>query len=187
METIGSIKRLFVIVTMLVICGVILPSYAVGDEIALRGTSLTDPEMAEIRGGFQMSNGNFIYFSMDFMQVRFLSHSEPNNSGAWMNTLSQRAVITNNGMAFDMQIVQAGGGDNNGDNTGNSSGTLSLSPEVSIANSFMNNSGFINANLVTGNYNAASIANLINIHVGFFNIGNPSQVLSALTSWLPPY
>lgn len=184
METIGSIKRLFVIVTMLVICGVILPSYAVGDEIALRGASLTDPEMAEIRGGFQMSNGNFIYFSMDFLQVRFLSHSEPNNTNppAWMNTLSQSAVITKDGMAFDMQIVQAGGGDN----TGNSSGTLSLSPEVSIANSFMNNSGFINANLVTGNYNAASIANLINIHVGFFNIGNPSQVLPALTRWMLP-
>jgi hypothetical protein len=179
---------------MVMICGVIQPYYAMGeDTIALSSTSLTEPEMAEIRGGFQMPNGNFVYFSMDFMQVRYLSHNEPNtqNPAGWVNVLSQRAAITRNGMEFNMQILQAGGGENPANNGTNSSTQNSLpvqnTPAVSIANSFMNNSGFVNANITTGNFNASSIANLININIGFFNIGNASQVLPALRSWMPLY
>jgi len=183
MERNQNIKGIFVMIVMLLV--VAAPHYAMGEDIVLNGTALTEPEMAEIRGGFQMSNGSFVYFSMDFMRARFIAHSEPNtqNPTGWMNVLSQKAVITKDGMAFDMQIMQAGGGDNNSPNS-----LLPNNPGgVSIANSFMNNSGFINANITTGNYNASSIANLINIHVGFFNIGNSSQVLPALQSWMLPY
>ncbi|MFZ6006766.1 MAG: hypothetical protein ACOYU2_03820 [Nitrospirota bacterium] len=203
MERKPKIKGLIVIIVMLL--AVAFPHYAMGDDIVLNGIALTEPEMSEIRGGFQMPNGNFVYFSMDFMQVRFLSHNEPNtqNSSGWVNMLSQRAAITGNGMEFNMQIVQAGGGDNHGNNGTNSSpGPLQIAvnpvninnglpvqntPDVSIANSLMNNSGFVNANITTGNFNASSIANLININVGFFNIGNASQVLPALRSWMLPY
>lgn len=167
---------------IVMLLAVAFPHYAMGDDIVLSSTSLTDPEMAEIRGGFQMPNGNFVYFSMDFMRARFIAQPNTQNPVGWVNALSQKAVITKEGMAFDLQILQ--GGDNNSPN----SLPVSNNPGgVSIANSFMNNSGFVNANITTGNYNASSIANLINVHVGFFNIGNPSQVLPALRSWMLPY
>jgi hypothetical protein len=105
-------------------------------------------------------------------------------------------------MEFNLQILQAGEGDNPASNgTNNSPGLLQISgnpvnnstqnslpvqntPAVSIANSFMNNSGFVNANITTGNFNASSIANLININIGFFNIGNASQVLPLWQHWM---
>jgi hypothetical protein len=200
-----NIKRLLLIVGIIFV--VIQPYYAMGgDTIVLSGTSLTEHEMSEIRGGFQMPSGNFVYFSMDFMQMRFLSHNAPNtqNPAGWVNALSQTAVITKDGMEFNMQILQSGGGDNNG-NTGTNSSpdTLQIAsdpvnnstqnslpvqntPAVSIANSFMNNSGFVNANITTGNFNASSIVNMINIHIGFFNIGNASQVLPLWQNWMLP-
>jgi hypothetical protein len=202
-----NIKRLLLIVGIIFV--VIQPYYAMGgDTIVLSGTSLTEHEMSEIRGGFQMPSGNFIYFSMDFMQMRFLSHNAPNtqNPAGWVNALSKTAVITKDGMEFNMQILQSGGGDNNG-NTGTNSSpdTLQITanpvidngapnslavqnaPAVSIANSFMNNSGFVNANITTGNFNASSIANLININIGFFNIGNASQFPASWMNWMPPH
>jgi len=187
-----NIKGLLIIIVM--VFYLILPHHAMGeDNISLRGISLTEPEMAEIRGGFETPNGNFFYFSMDFMQVRFLSHNELNiqNPVGWVNALSKRAVITKDGMEFEMQIFQAGGGNPENNSTSNSSPSNSSTASnnlgsVSIVDSFVNNQGFINANLITGNFNTASIANLINIHIVFVNnTANLSQFLPVLR--MPPY
>ena len=73
------IHRLSVVViilfTMFLVC------YAAKDAAAFDGgVPISDIEMEETHGGFQMPNGNFLYFNMDFMHMEYLAHNDPATS-----------------------------------------------------------------------------------------------------------
>jgi hypothetical protein len=174
-------------------------SYALGDEIALEGVPLREQEMNDIHGGFQMPNGPYLFFSMDVIHIKSVSD---------MNTLRQQAFITKDGIAFSTQMAQAdsGGNSNGKENTapsssGSNAGTASAQPAannagaITVGPSFASNTGtvtanflgnntFTNANFNTGTGNVTqSIANLINIQVGFFTIKDASQAQSVLRNF----
>lgn len=197
-------KIVGLLIAVLMALGAPLPSYAAGDDIALAGVPLEEGEMNEVRGGFQTPDGSFFYFSMDLMRVRFLSSSDAGNpasgtnSPGWLNALNQSAVITKDGISFNMQVVQANGPSDNGtagstliapqagNLAGNTAGVSSvvMNPGMVTAN-FLGNQGIVNANINTGTGNVTqSIANILNINIGIFNVGNTSQVLPALRGWL---
>jgi hypothetical protein len=173
------------------------------DSIAFDSTPLSENDMDDVHGGFLNMNGNFVYFSMDFMQLRFLSHTEPGtqNPGTYLNSLRQTAVITENGMGLDLEILQSGGSGENsaeGSDSGSQFTSEGLDNDSYMGNlniledfpatqvSFSNNSGIMNANIITGNNNAASIANVINLRVGFFEVQNTANIRPIIENWLLP-
>jgi len=182
-----NLKRLLVATAL--VFAIILPACASGGDLtALKGSPLSENEMDEVRGGLLTPDGSFVFFSMDFLRVRFLSQNETGvASGSFVSSLNQKAFINQNGMGLDLQIIQTGasGGDTpGGDNPGN---TNTVQEPQSAPISLMNNSGFVNVNVINGNYNTASIANVINIRVGFFQIMNPAQIQPLMRNWLLPY
>lgn len=148
----------------------------------IEGTPLADEEMAQLRGGFLTPSGNFIYFGMEFMQTQFLAHNDPGNlaSGTFINALHQQAAITKDGMAVDLQVLQGGGQANQA----NPAAYSIPVPKTAVTSNIMNNSGLLNTNITVGNFNTSAITNLINVHVGFFNIQNTHQARSVLGNWL---
>jgi hypothetical protein len=192
-----SIRSLIGLAAVLMVS---FPSFALGEDIiGFSGKPLTNQEMAETRGGLSLPDGNFIEFSMDFMSLKFLSHNDPNsiNNQGWINNIQQKARISNDGIQFDMEILQGAiGGSNDegrdaeiqstGNDSNNSQGTTPQINQVNNVlpcNSFTDFNGMSNANLIAGNYNVGSITNIFNIELNFYNSGNLS--LPALDLLIP--
>lgn len=146
------------------------------DVIAVKGRSLTDQEMFDIRGGFTLPGGDYLYFSMDYLKLNLFSHqdSEAGIPSGYVSSLSQHALITKDGIQLDLNIFQGGGSSSS--NTSGSSGVPVQLNSVLLNNSFTNFDGLANANIITGNYNVASIVNIINLKLGFFNKNDINSV-----------
>ncbi|MDO3378956.1 hypothetical protein [Geoalkalibacter halelectricus] len=160
----------FCILAALVFLALARPAAAV-DALNLGGEPLSEAEMAEAQGGFTLPNGDFLYFSMDFMRVNLVSHQQPGGAdiNGFVNSLRQEAVIGKDGsIQVNVDILQAGQGDGIGQN----GGTPQQINAVLLNNSFTNFQGLANANLITGNHNVGSIINVINLRLGFFSKEN---------------
>lgn len=75
-------------IVMAIIFALFLISYTAGDALAFEGVPLSDTEMEAIHGGFQMPNGNFIYFSMDVTRMEYMAYNDPGSmtsTGGWEN------------------------------------------------------------------------------------------------------
>ena len=85
-----------------------------GDTLPMSGECLSDQEMSEICGGFTLTGGDFLYFSMDYLRLNLVSHNEPDsgNPYGWANALNQQVVLTENGeIGVALNVWQSGGGD----------------------------------------------------------------------------
>ncbi|RJQ51905.1 MAG: hypothetical protein C4526_09090 [Nitrospiraceae bacterium] len=171
----GTWKRFL---TMLIFLALFSPD-AGAEDIMLSGAVLDDNELAEVYGGFMNPDGSFIYFSIEFFQVKgFLNNSpELAEDGTFLNVLQQRAFITEDGMGVEIDITQNGslGGIRAEEANGN---PMSQSPVNQV--SFINNSGLVNANIINGNFNSASITNLIKIEINFFQVKDFSPARTLL-------
>jgi hypothetical protein len=181
-----------------------LPSGALADDqFLLQGETLSEDEMAEARGGLSLPGGGYMEFSMDYLRLQFLGSGDPasQHTSAWVNSISQRATITDEGIKFSMDILQGYSGGESGDDsdtagpiggnnlnarqdpgsTGNGQGGFGSSQTNNILakDSLTGFTGLANTNLIAGNYNSASIVNIFNIKVNFFN-ANDFKPLTAL-------
>ena len=142
------------------------PVLALGlDTIPLEGQNLSEAEMAEARGGLSLPGGGVLQFSMDYMRLEYLGNGDPGTSSAFVNTVSQHAVITDEGIQFDMDVLQGFSGSNRGGQGGAGSGQAN---SILANNSLTGFTGLANTNLIAGNFNVASITNIFNIKVNFF-------------------
>jgi hypothetical protein len=172
-----------------------LPSLALGNDlIPLEGESLSIEELADTRGGLSLPGGGMIDFSMEYMRLQFVGNSDPGNpyASTWINSVKQRATITEEGIQFDMDILQGYSGDGDSDenpiagNNVNSTGGSDQANTSSDAlnsilaqNSWTGFNGMANTNLIAGNYNVGSIVNIFNIKVNFLRARdfNPATAL----------
>jgi hypothetical protein len=198
MKMLKSLKSWIVLATILV-AG--LPSLALGfDQIPLEGLSLSEDEMAETRGGLSLPGGGFLEFSMDYMRLQFVGNSDLGTpyGSAWVNSIKQRATITDEGIQFDMDILQGYSGEGSGEDVADSLGGnnlnttqdptgASLDPtnttsgplnSILAQNTLTGFSGLANTNLIAGNYNVGSIVNIFNIKVNFFSASDFNPVTS---------
>jgi hypothetical protein len=198
MKMLKSLKGWIVLATILV-AG--LPSLALGfDQIPLEGLSLSEDEMAETRGGLSLPGGGFLEFSMDYMRLQFVGNSDLGTpyGSAWVNSIKQRATITDEGIQFDMDILQGYSGEGSGEDVADSLGGnnlnttqdptgASLDPtnttsgplnSILAQNTLTGFSGLANTNLIAGNYNVGSIVNIFNIKVNFFSASDFNPVTS---------
>jgi len=195
MKMIKSLKGWIVLATILV-AG--LPSLARGfDQIPLEGLSLSEDEMAETRGGLSLPGGGFLEFSMDYMRLQFVGNTDPGTpyASTWVNSIKQRATITDDGIQFDMDILQGYSGEGSGEDVADSLGgnnlnttqDASLDPtnttsgplnSILAQNTLTGFSGLANTNLIAGNYNVGSIVNIFNIKVNFFSASDFNPVTS---------
>ena len=154
------------------------------DTLAIEGAVLDETEMADIRGGFTTPDGDFLFFSMDFMKFNLMSHSLPGSNGensGFVNALRQQALIGKDGsIEFNLGIFQ-NGQTGSGGGEGSLSGAVSGMPQqlnsIIVDDSFQNFQGMNNANLISGNNNVGSIVNIINLQLGIFgkeSLGSPS-------------
>lgn len=140
------------------------------DVLGMSGETLSEEEMAGAHGGFNLPNGDFLYFSMDFMRVNLLSHQQPGGgeTSGFVNALRQEALIGKDGsIQLNLDILQAG---QEGEaSAGPSSAVPRQINNVLLNNAFTDFQGLANANIITGNYNVGSIVNIINLKLGFFS------------------
>ena len=118
------------------------------------GVPLSDLEMEETRGGFQMANGNFVYFSMDFMHMEYLAYNNPSNIWAGSDVLGHQYPLSTDGV------------------TGVINGNV------------LNNAGFTNVGMIVGNNNVLELANYLNLNLAFFQVTNPNFIKPVLSDWL---
>ncbi|WP_305043504.1 hypothetical protein [Geoalkalibacter sp.] len=148
------------------------PAWA-ADVLNMSGEYLSEDEMAATHGGFSLPNGDFLYFSMDFMRVNLVSHQQPGGgeTTGFVNALRQEAVIAKDGsIQLNLDILQAGqGGDPLTSQTGRVPQQIN---NVLLNNAFTDFQGIANANIISGNYNVGSIVNIINLKLGFFSAEN---------------
>jgi len=170
----------------IVLCIVSLYAVTKAEQLPVLGDPVPSNMLDDVRGGF-LSDGNFIYFSLDFMQFRFFSHNEPDsaNSDGYMNSMSQSALITEEGIQVNLDILQSGSLSEIASDEAASEipAQLLTGPQIS----FMNNQGFVNANVIQGDHNAAAITNVINLNIGFFEVQSLDNIQSVLQNWLPTY
>lgn len=142
---------LMIIFTMFLVC------YAAKDAAAFDGgIPISDIEMEETHGGFQMPNGNFVYFSMDFMHMEYLAYNEPSRIWAGSDVL---------GMGNQYPLETAG--------------------VAGVINSnVLNNVGFTNVGMIVGNNNILQLANYLNLNLAFFQVTNPNLIKPVLSNWL---
>lgn len=139
------------------------PPLRAADIVELDGTGLSDPEMADIRGGFTLDNGDFMALTLDFVKLQFTSTDALNPNGApWLNALSQQVRITEEGIEFNMDILQGGDPSSAASAPGSSPLQNNL---IGVANSFNGFSGMANNNFISGNNNIAPIVNIFNIQM----------------------
>jgi len=121
------------------------------------GVPISDLEMEETRGGFQMSNnGNFVYFSMDFMHMEYLAYKDPSSS-IWA------------GSEF----------------LGNQLPPIETPGVSGVINSnVLNNAGLTNVGMIVGNNNVLELANYLNLNLAFFQVTNPNFIKPVLSNWL---
>lgn len=138
------------------------------DVIALGGQKLTELDMAETRGGFSLSDGGFITFSMDFLKASFLLDGQAEMPDAFFNGLSQRAIITDQGMQYDLAVLKGGN-------------MFAFSPTdnaikiidndiVMISDSFKNISGLSNIGIIAGDGNTMVNNMMLKVDIGFYGL-----------------
>lgn len=151
------------------------------DTVTLDGVGLTEGEMADIRGGFTLDNGDFMALTLDYMKLQYVTQADPQNpnSGAWLNALSQQVRITEKGIEFGSNILQGGGG-------GNAFGqAMELqNNQVAVANSLTGFTGIGSGNFISGNYNTASIVNIFNIQMDIIKGADLATLKPELTGLL---
>ncbi|BCR05074.1 hypothetical protein DESUT3_21430 [Desulfuromonas versatilis] len=137
------------------------------DTLALTGDTLSDEQMSEARGGFSLPDGRVLYFDMEYLKLNTVINNDPGfgSTAGFVNGIRQSVKIDQDGIKFDMNILQAfNGGDQ---------GAALANPDqinnIMVGNSFTDFFGLANTNLIAGNYNTASIVNIFNIRLGFFN------------------
>ncbi|MBI5741049.1 MAG: hypothetical protein HZA16_10030 [Nitrospirae bacterium] len=183
--------KIFIVITLTL--AVIIPAAHASDaDSDIAGVPLSDQEMDEVRGGFSAPDGNFIYFSMDLMQVRFLSHNEPGSADAtaFVNSLSQRTFITKDGMGIELQVIQAGNAVNETGPPSSpdsilDSGGANLPPSSQIT--FTGNSGISSLIGINGNFNTAVIGNVLNINIFNISVQDASQLQPLMQNWMLPF
>lgn len=161
-------QRQFILGLTAVLMFLLSSPASAGGPGTFAGEALSDVEMADIRGGFSLPNGDYMALSLDFMSLRMLTQTDslqPNATG-WVNALNQHARITDKGIEFDMGIFQ--GGSLAGPNAGGSHFLVpSQTNQANVLGSFNNFSGLANANIITGNFNTATNVNIFNIKVDY--------------------
>jgi hypothetical protein len=159
------LHRLSIVVSILFT--IFLVCYAAKDATAFDGgVPISDIEMEETHGGFQMPNGNFVFFSMDFMHMDYLAHNDPagpSSSGILPGILGDQGELLNN-TNFE---------------------TLSV-PGVAgvINNNVTNNIGFTNVGVILGNNNVQQLFNFLNLNLAFFQVTNPDNIKPVLSNWM---
>lgn len=154
------------------------------DIVQLDGIGLTEGEMADIRGGFTLGNGDFMALTLDYMKLQFVSQDDPlkANSGAWLNALSQQVRITEKGIEFGSNILQGGSG------AAGASADGSFVPlqnnQVAVAGSLSGFTGVGSGNFISGNYNTASIVNIFNIQMDIIKAADVAAVRPELAGFL---
>ena len=141
------------------------------DTLSISGECLSDQEMSETRGGFTLPGGDFLYFSMDFLELGYFSNGElgSESASAWVNAQRQRAVINENGeICAELTIVKIGEGDG-------AAWALSGSNVLNITsvnNSFNDFCG-IGTNLqIAGINNTLALQQIFDVSVQFINSNN---------------
>jgi hypothetical protein len=157
------IHRLSVVViilfTMFLVC------YAAKDAAAFDGgVPISDIEMEETHGGFQMPNGNFLYFNMDFMHMEYLAHNDPaTNPGTLASILGDQSDILNN--------------------TNNE--TLSAPGVTGVINNYVaDNIGLTNVAVAMGDNITQKLVNYLNINLLTFQVTNQDQIKPVLSNWM---
>jgi len=154
-------------VVVIILFTIFLVCYAAKDAAAFEGgVPISDIEMEETHGGFQMPNGNFVFFSMDFMHMDYLAHNDPTSpsgSGILPGILGDQGEPLNN-TNFE---------------------TLSV-PGVTgvINNNVTNNIGFTNVGVILGNNNVQQLYNFLNLNLAFFQVTNPDHIKPVLSNWM---
>lgn len=131
------------------------------------GVPISDIEMEETHGGFQIPNGNFLYFSMDVMHMDYLEHNNPSNppsTGTLASFLGDQSSVLNNTNYEKLPEVPGVGG--------------------VINSNVTNNVGFTNVGVILGNNNVQQLYNFLNLNLAFFQVTNPDHIKPVLSNWL---
>jgi hypothetical protein len=131
------------------------------------GIPISDIEMEETHGGFQTPNGNFLYFSMDFMHMEYLANNNPaspQDAGTLANLLGDQSSVLNNTNYEKLPEVPGVGG--------------------AINSNVTNNVGFTNVGVILGNNNVQQLYNFLNLNLAFFQVTNPNYIKPVLSNWL---
>jgi len=149
--------RLSVIV--MILFTIFLVGFAAEDAAAFSGgIPISDLEMEETHGGFQMPNGNFLYFSMDIMHVEYLAHNEPDTSTVTLpDTYANYSEIA---------------------------GEVSVPGVAGAITNIYSNQGFTNVGVIVGNNNVQNIQQFIDISLGFFQVSSPNLIKPVLSNWM---
>lgn len=150
------IHRLSVVViilfTMFIVC------YAAKDAAAFEGgVPISDIEMEETHGGFQMPGGNFLYFSMDIMHVEYFGTNIPDGSPPIIDLPDE--MYAN---ASEIDAPGVGG----------------------AITEVYGNHGFTNVGVIVGNNNTQMLQQYINLSMAFFEVSSPDLVKPVLSNWL---
>jgi hypothetical protein len=150
-----------ILVTMFLVC------YAAKDAAAFDGgIPISDIEMEETHGGFQMPNGNFVFFSMNLLQMDYLAY---NNPAGTPDTDALTGILGSN---LTPQIKQVEIGDLHGI-------VNSHIGEVSVEN----NIGLTSVAVALGNNITQKIWNIVDIDLLNFQVSNPDQIKPILSNF----
>ncbi len=172
------------------------------DNLGFSGRMLSEGEMSEARGGVSLPGGQFMYFSLDYVRLDMIMDNDSKGLGTIgsFNGLSQEVSIGKDGIKVGMDVIQSflrpsnAAGSNgssseagalaSNDLSGSALGSGSMNTIIDATNpaqinsmlvggnAFSNFHGISNANLIVGDNNVASIINVFNINLGFFNREN---------------
>ncbi len=164
----GRIIKFLIGVAVLLTVG--LPSLSLAEDIIpLEGRRLTEQEMAATRGGFSLNDGSFITFSLDLLRFNFLSDGQSEVPDTFFNAVSQRGIITENGMQLDINVAK--GGDMY-DMYGSEGQHIDVidTDIVAINDAFKNISGLSNIAVVAGDGNTVINNIMMKLDVGFYGV-----------------
>jgi len=128
------------------------------------GVPISDIEMEETHGGFQMPNGNFVYFSMDFMHMDYLAANDQSNMSS-IGTLS--GILGNQNVLVGSRNTFVGDFKVGNINT-------------SIANTVKNNIGITTVGLIQGNGNTLIQGTALNLNLANIQVANNLQLTRLL-------
>lgn len=152
------IHRLSVVV--IILFTVFLVCYGAKDAAAFDGgVPISDIEMEETHGGFQMPNGNFLYFSMDIMNIEYY--------GAFNQPDTTPPVVH---LPDDMYA--------------NLSEIEGMPGVGSAMTNVSGNHGFTNVGVIVGNGNTQNLTQMIDISLAFFEVTSPNDIKPVLSNWL---
>lgn len=159
------IHRLSVVV--IILFAIFFVFYAAKDAAAFDGgVPISDIEMEETHGGFQMPNGNFLYFSMDIMHMEYLAHNNPaipTSTGTLPGITGDQSDLLNNTNYETLSVPGVTG---------------VINPNV------INNVGLTNIGVILGNNNVMKLFNYLDINLAFFQVTNPNHIKPVLSNWL---